>query len=350
MTTTTASTKPVVELSNGVEMPAVALGTAPLMTSDEDSSSFNPLNSFEGFLPERCCRSVHALLEMKASAQQVHIDTALYYQTQPHIRTVLGHALGTGQIHRSDVFLTTKIFHMHDPFGQCGFCMPEDPNYEMTYEDVHKFVWQQFKQSLHECGVGYFDLVILHWPGRNHPNTTNAINAQHRLAAWNVLEEAYAKGWTRSVGVSNFSEYHLEELQALNEAKKGEKAIRPHVNQIEASVFVQHTGILEYCLKKGIVCQAYSPLGRGVMQVTTNDVVTKIASRHDKDAGQVAMKYLLQKGYGSVVCWTTNVKRVKSNHELFDFQLSDSEMKELDGLNRSDGLGTWGLLSPYTIP
>jgi diketogulonate reductase-like aldo/keto reductase len=386
--TSTVVTNTTVTLSNGVEMPVVALGTAPLMTSDEDSSHFHPLNSFNGFLPEQACRSVHAALEMNvhkhygngdddgdasASAPQplssipVHIDTALVYRTHPHIRQVMGNALATGRKKRSDVFLTTKIFHPCYSFGpeDLGHCMPSDPECEaMSYDDVYKFVYRQFQQSLHECGVGYFDLVLLHWPGRQreHLKTKSAtvlnVNGQHRLAAWHLLEDCYAKGWTRAIGVSNFSEDHLEELQAVNEASKiattvtkNERvAVKPHVNQIEASVFLQHKGILDYCLANGIVPVAYSPLGRGVTHVTSDKTVQKIAAKHGKDVGQVAMKYLLQKGYGCVVFWTTNVGRIQSNHQVHDFELEQDEIEALDGLNRSDGSGTWGLLSPYEIP
>ena len=395
---TTGTSRTTIKLSNGVEMPVVALGTAPLSTSHDDTSHFHPLNSFNGFLPEQAYRSVHvAVLEMNSNTNndndknkkknndddddddddtkddtkddapssipvQVHIDTALYYRTHPHIRHVLGTAFATGQKKRSDIFLTTKICHPNfdDQFGteDLHHCLPLDSTYSCelnTYDEMYSFAYRQFQQSLHECGIGYFDLVLLHWPARN---------AQHRLAMWNVLEDCYQKGWTRAIGVSNFNEHHLEELQTMNEAMKrkrknindtnntkGAVAVRPHVNQIEASVFLQHRNILNYCQSQGIVTAAYSPLGRGVTQVTTNEIVQRIAAKYPgKDSGQIAMKYLLQKGYGCVVFWTTNVERIHSNHQLHDFQLDKTDMVELDALNRLDGSGTWGLLSPYEIP
>lgn len=373
MTASIDTTSTTIELSNGVEMPVVALGTAPLSTTDDDTSHFHPLNSFNGFLPEQSYRSLHVALEMNvnrntddciggnaAQSIPVHIDTALVYRTHHHIRQVMGNALAAGRKKRSDLFLTTKVFHPCYSFGpeDLGHSMPSDPECKMTYYDVYKFVYHQFQQSLHECGVGYFDLVLLHWPGRKHPKTDAVRNAEHRLAAWNVLEDCYHKGWTRAIGVSNFSEHHLQTLQIMNEtAKKQGKntnatkvAVKPHVNQIEASVFLQHTGIIDYCRAHGIVAAAYSPLGRGVTHVTANETVKKIATKHGKDTGQVAMKYLLQKGYGCVVFWTTNVERIRSNHELHDFVLDETEIAELDELNRSDGSGTWGLMSPYEIP
>jgi len=272
----------------------------------------------------------------------------------------LGNALATGRKKRSDVFLTTKIFHPNfgDDFmcDHLGHCMPLDSNYEMTYDDVYQFVYRQFQQSLYEVGVGYFDLVLLHWPGRTHPNADEARNSEHRLAAWNVLEDCYSKGWARAIGVSNFSEHHLQQLQIMNEAKKKETpsscvAVRPHLNQIEASVFLQHRDILEYCRLSGIVAAAYSPLGRGILHVTSNDTVRSIATKYETDVGKVAIKYLFQKGYGCVVFWTSKSERVRSNHEILleEFALDNEDMAALDGLNRSDGTGTWGLISPYAI-
>lgn len=359
----TEADKTIVTLANGVEMPVLALGAAPLMTNEEDSSAFHPLNAFNGFLPEQICRSAHELLEMKAEAiksssdrgKPVHIDTALVYRTHPHIRQALFNALATGKIERSDVFLTTKVFHPSYSFGpeDLGQSMPFDAE-TMAYDDVYKFVYKQFQQSLHECGVGYFDLVLLHWPGRNHPKADAIGNSERRLAAWNVLEDCYAKGWTRSIGVSNFSERHLEQLQMMNSRgglkNPSKPLVKPHVNQIEASVFLQHKGILKYCRENDIVPMAYSPLGRGCTHVTKDETVLKLAAKYKKDAGQVAMKYLLQKGYKSVVFWTTNVQRIRSNHDIHDFELEQSELEALDALNRSDGSGTWGLTSPYDIP
>ena len=355
---TTSNATRTTTLSNGVEMPILALGSAPLATRDDDTSHFNPLDSFNGFLPEQSYQSLNSALEMNnADETPIHIDTALYYRTHPHIRLVLGNALATGRKKRSDVFLTTKIFHPNfgDSFGteDLGHCMPSFYN-EMTYDDVYRFVYRQFQQSLHEVGVGYFDLILLHWPG--HPDTDEARNSEQRLAAWNVLEDCYSKGWTRAIGVSNFSEHHLEQLQIMNEAIKKENnnssvVIRPHVNQIEASVFLQHRDILDYCRHSNIVVAAYSPLGRGVLRVTSNETVRRIATKYDIDAGKVAIKYLYQKGYGCVVFWTTKPERVRSNHEILveNCVLDDEDMTALDGLNRSDGTGTWGLLSPYVI-
>mmetsp|Transcript_11678 Transcript_11678/g.13076 ORF Transcript_11678/g.13076 Transcript_11678/m.13076 type:complete len:182 (+) Transcript_11678:214-759(+) len=143
-------------------------------------------------------KSLSAALEMNnVNNTPIHIDTALCYRTHPHICQLLGNALATGRKKRSNVFLTTKIFHPNfgDDFmtDQLGHCMQLDSNYEMTYDDVYQFVYRQFQQSLYEVGVGYFDLVLLHWPGRTHPNADEARNSEHRLAAWNVLEDFYSR-------------------------------------------------------------------------------------------------------------------------------------------------------------
>lgn len=113
------------------------------------------------------------------------------------------------------------------------------------------------------------------------------------------------------------------------------------VNQIEASVTLQYTNILEYCLANDIVPQAYSPFGRGYRELPSR--VHELAVKYNKDAGQIALRYLLQLGY-SVTYLTTSENRMVSNTQLFDFELSQGEMDELATFNRPDG--GWGLPDP----
>ncbi|KAL3929221.1 MAG: hypothetical protein SGARI_004814 [Bacillariaceae sp.] len=322
-----------------MEMPQLALGTAPLKTAEEDTSSFCPTNSFAGFLPEQAVRSVAIAL----SSNMRHIDTALIYRSHTSVRHVLLQKLASGELERSDVFVTSKVFHPNTG-GQFGteelHCMPIDQG-EMTHDQVYNKVYEQFQQTLIELGVGYVDLMLLHWPGRIRDKDENG-NRMRRKAAWKALQDCYHKGWARSIGVSNFSEHHLQQLEA-----DGGCQVRPMVNQFEASVFLQQSSILSYCQEHNIVSVAYSPLGRGVNRVTSNNVVLKIAEQHGKNAGQVALKYLLQKGYGGIVFLTSSKERMVTNTQLYDFTLTEDEVQALDQLSRPDG--SWGLDSPYNI-
>lgn len=330
-----AETSSHIRLSNGVEMPALALGTAPLSSTKKEVSE-NP--SFVGFLPERVYRSVQLALDSGLR----HIDTALMYRSHRQISQVLGNFFALGKLERKDVFLTSKVFHPPtNGFSTSDVEMPANLN-SMTPDQVSKHVMHQFEQTLVELGIGYVDLMLLHWPGQEDTSNPTGVdgNAGRRYAAWSVLESMYEKGWARAIGVSNFSEYHLEQLR-----KDGARIV-PMVNQIEASIFLQYNNILKYCQDHNIVPEAYSPLGRGVKSVTTDPVVLSIAEKHGKNSGQIALKYLLQLGY-AVTFLSQSEKHITSNQQVFDFELDRSDLEKLSSLNVPNG--TWGLSSPYDI-
>lgn len=330
-------TAPTVALSNGVLMPELALGTAPLSAT---AGELPEHKKFVGLLPERVYRSFAVALDSGLR----HVDTALCYNTHKQVGYVLADFFMKGRLTRSDVFITSKIFHPDND----GFSLDEDTlpaNLSgMSPQEVADITTQQFERTLREIGVGYIDLMLLHWPGPRADSRggvgTEEENAANRLAAWQVLEKMYEKGWARAIGVSNFSEIHLERLK-----RDGAKVI-PMVNQIEASIFLQQDKIVKYCKENGILPEAYSPLGRGVNQVTSNPTIMSIGKKHGKDVGQVAMRYLLQKGY-ALTFWSGSEERVVSNQKLYDFNLDEEDMKTLDSLNVPDG--SWGLPSPYDI-
>eukprot|EP00986_Skeletonema_menzelii_P019721 scaffold29020_cov171-Skeletonema_menzelii.AAC.1 len=173
-----------------------------------------------------------------------------------------------------------------------------DPN-ALSVDEITAKVHVHFEKSLIELGVGYVDLMLLHWPSAgggiaNNDSDTNKSdgnndyytnnndnmveidpnNRAKRLAAWNVLEHYYKMGWARSIGVSNFHEVHIQHL--LHDGA----TIVPHVNQLETSVYIQHTNIMNYCQQKGIVVSAYSPFGRGIMDIEKDAILLQVAKKH----------------------------------------------------------------------
>ena len=132
-------------------------------------------------------------------------------------------------------------------------------------------------------------------------------------------------GWIRALGVSNWTEHHIEQLM-----KDGAK-YKPMVNQIEANVYLQWSNIVKYCQDNDIVLEAFSPLGHGG-KMLHDETVVSIANKHNKDVGQVAMRYLIQKGY-AVTFSTTSEKRLVTNQHIFDFELDETDMTQLDALN-----------------
>jgi diketogulonate reductase-like aldo/keto reductase len=251
---------------------------------------------------------------------------------------VLGEWWRTGKLtDRQDVWLTSKVHHP-DATAVC-FGVSHMPEWHhMTPAQVSQETKRHFEESLVELGVGYVDLMLLHWPS-GHGLGDADTNRQRRLAAWKVLEEVYEKGWCRAIGVSNFSPTHLEQL------KHDGAEIVPMVNQIEASITLQYPEIVQYCLANKIVPQAYSPLGRGIGPEIP-EVATTIAAKYGKDVGQVAFRYLIQLGY-AVTYLTNSERRMVSNTNVFDFFLSNEEMEQLTALNRPDG--GWGLPSPMEL-
>jgi diketogulonate reductase-like aldo/keto reductase len=295
---------------------------------------------FMGFLPERCYRQVQLALESGIRS----FEMGRIYRSHRPVGHVLGEWFRTGQLQRSDVFLITKVFH-----GNAERVATQNSHMynleDLTPDQVTEQVTSEIEEALLELGVGSIDLLLLHWPasalgnGNGNGNGGDATaNRQRRLAAWKVLERFYQKGWVRAIGVSNFSEHHLEQL------REDGTTITPMVNQIEASLSVQYPQIRDYCQQHQIVCQAFSPLKRGKLE--ESHLVDSIAEKYSKTSAQVALRYLVQMGY-AVLFLSTNAERMVSNHEIFDFELNQPEMDELNTLPREDG--TWGLPTPYEL-
>jgi diketogulonate reductase-like aldo/keto reductase len=154
-----------------------------------------------------------------------------------------------------------------------------------------------------------------------------------------ALEIALEAGMTRSIGVSNFNEDHLAEL-----IEDGVQVV-PHVNQIEVSPHCQYTKIMDFCKSKGILVEAYSPLGSTVGGVLKDPTIIQIAQKYEKNPGQVVLKYLIQLGC-VVLPRSSSEERMRSNMDVFDFEINADDMALISALNRgkSDTNG-----SPYDI-
>ena len=159
---------------------------------------------------------------------------------------------------------------------------------EMTTKEVTETVEEQFETVVEELGVGYVDLMLLHWPAVMDSRSPG--NAARRLAAWRVLEQMHERGQARAIGVSNFSEHHIEKLM-------GDGAeVLPMVNQIEASAYKSWDDIKSYCDEKGIKLMACSPLGMGKTMVLNCHVLKSIAQKKGATVAQVALRSQLPTG------------------------------------------------------
>lgn len=264
--TTTVETA-TLELNNGIHIPQVGLGVwqAP-----------------RGKVTHDAVRSALAL-------GYRHIDTASAYGNEQDV----GAAVRESGLPREQVFVTTKLWN-------------DDQGYDATL--------RAFEQSLRRLGLAYVDLYLLHWPV-----------AKKRLDSWQALEELYAQGRVRAIGVSNFLVPHLQEL--LDHAE-----IVPAINQIELSPFLQRRETRALCKQNGIVVQAYSPLTRG--QRLRHPTVVKIAQEVRRTPAQVLLRWGIQHGL-VVLPKSVRRERIAENAALFDFELDRAAMAELDGLEEN---------------
>ncbi len=241
-------------------------------------------------LSETCYNTVKNALELGYN----HIDTAEAYENQREI----GLAMRDSGIDRSELFITSKVWRDN-----------------LDYYDVIK----SCDSTLKDLRTDYVDLLLIHWPNKDVP-------LDQTIAA---MAELYRQEKIKSFGVSNFTIAHLKEAIPLAE-KEG---LPLSVNQVEFHPYLNQKELLDFCRENGITLTAYSPLGRG--RIVNDNTLKKVGEKHGKSSAQAALRWLLQKGMVAIPK-TGNEAHLKSNLELFDFELSDDEMEEIDSLNRDE--------------
>ncbi len=218
-----------------------------------------------------------------------HVDTATMYENEKEI----GEAVHESEIPREEIFVTTKLWN-------------SDHGYDNTIK--------AFQRSLERLGLDYVDLYLIHWPVENL-----------RLESWRALEKLYNDGLCKSIGVSNYMERHLEEL--LNNS-----SVIPAVNQVEFSPFLYLKELQNYCESKRISLESYSPLTKGYKLKDSN--LIDIAHNYDKSTSQILIRWCLQKGV-IVIPKSSQKEHIKENADVFDFNISETDMMALDKLNEN---------------
>eukprot|EP00250_Pteridium_aquilinum_P008707 c18149_g1_i1 orf=284-1405(-) len=224
-----------------------------------------------------------------------HIDTAHLYGNEKAV----GDAIRASNIPREEIFVTTKLWN-------------SDHGYASTLKACDR--------SLKELRVDYVDLYLVHSP---------LSPPQKRLDTWRAMEKILKSGKARSIGVSNYGVHHLKELFSKCE-------VRPAINQVELHPFNVRKELVDFCLKENIVVEAYSPLTRG--QRLNEPALVKIAENHGKTTAQVLIRWCVQKNYVTI---PKSVKpaRILENSQVFDFELTDSEMAKLDSFDEGFAVG-----------
>jgi 2,5-diketo-D-gluconate reductase A len=226
-----------------------------------------------------------------------HIDTAEAYGNEKGV----GEAIRASGLDRADVYVTSKLHN--------GAHEPDDAR-------------AAFDGTLKELGFDYVDLFLIHWP-------LPTLYGGDFVSTWRVLEEFYADGRARSVGVSNFQVPHLRRLAA-------ETDVVPAVNQIEVHPYLTNEDVRAYGAEHGILTEAWSPIARG--RVLDDPTVSAIAQRVGRTAAQVTLRWHIQRG-DVVFPKSTTPSRIKQNFELFDFELTDADMAAISALDRGERTG-----------
>lgn len=222
-----------------------------------------------------------------------HIDTASIYQNEKGVGT----AIKNYPISRKEVFITSKVWNA-------------DQGYESTIK--------AFNSSLEKLGTDYLDLYLVHWPVKGKYKET-----------YRALETLYNEGKVKAIGVSNFLTHHIEDL--LGEAK-----IVPMVNQIEFHPYLIQPNLLDACKKNNILVEAWSPLMQG--QIFSIPELKTLAKKYKKSIAQVTLRWNLQKGIITIPK-SSKKDRIIENGDIFDFSISEEDMKIIDSLDRNQRIG-----------
>ncbi|KAG1824553.1 NADP-dependent oxidoreductase domain-containing protein [Suillus subaureus] len=219
------------------------------------------------------------------------IDGARYYENEVQV----GVGVGKSGVKREDIFITSKVFH-------------DDFTYDGTTAAL--------KDSIANLGYCKYSLLEV---------------GRHVLPPTGLSWTARRAGMIRSVGVSNYSENHIEEIREAG-------LEMPVVNQVELHPFCQQKPIVEYCRKNNIIVQAYSPLLRGALD---NPVIQELSTKYSKDPAQILIRWSLQRGFVPLPK-SSQPERIISNGQAFGWSIELADMAKLDALDRGkEGAVTW---------
>lgn len=255
-----------ITLNNGTVIPQVGLGV--FQTPDGDTT----------------VNAVQTALENGYR----HIDTAMIYRNEASV----GEGIRRAGLPRGDFFVTTKLWN----------------------DDIRAHRGKDaFQESLDRLGLDYVDLYLIHWP------------ADGWQQAWDDLQEIYASGRAKAIGVSNFQKHHIDELLANSD-------VLPAVDQIESSPQFTNHELIGQLHSKGIVAEAWSPLGGTGGNLLGSPVLAEIGAKYGKSAAQVVIRWHIQRGV-VVLPKSTHAERIKQNFDVFDFNLTSEDMTAITALN-----------------
>ena len=217
-----------------------------------------------------------------------HIDTAHMYGNEKEV----GSAIKKSGIKREEIFITSKLWITE--YGE-GVTLPA------------------INKMLKRLGLDYIDLVLLHFPLKDY------------IGAYKDLEKEYEEGKVKSIGISNFENKKFEELCDM--AK-----IKPVINQIEFHPYFQQNDLKNRMDKYNTKLEAWAPLGHALTNIFKEEIITKLSEKYKKTPAQIILRWDIQRGIITIPK-SQNLERIKENFQIFDFELTEDEIKEINSLD-----------------
>lgn len=278
---------PKITLTNGVEIPALGLGTAAIGSFTEDGPR------------------IQACVETAIELGYRHFDTAAVYGNEAGV----GAGLRASGLPPEELFVTTKVW-----------------NAEQGYDSTLK----AFENSLKALGSDRVDLYLIHWPVEPFERV---------IETWRALERLYREKAVRAVGVSNFTVRHLKKLAKAGDGD--ENRIKPMINQVEFHPYLYQEELLHYCRAEGMPLEAWSPLGGGNWpgrkenpRPLEDPLVIRLAEKYGKTPAQILIAWSLHLG-NIVIPKSENPRRLEENLAAGALRLSSEDREALSGLNRN---------------
>lgn len=260
-----------VKLNNGIEMPLISFGVYQIPKEDTKRCVLDAIKSgYRG------------------------IDTAQSYFNESEV----GDAIMECGVPREELFITTKVWIDHYGYEECKASVEE---------------------SLRKLKTDYLDLCLLHQPFSDY------------YGAYRALEDLYAEGKIKAIGVSNFYPDRLTDICMFD------RKVIPAVNQVEVNPFNAQWCAQENMEKHGVKMEAWAPFGEGRNNLFTNETLVSIGKKYNKSSAQVMLRWLIQRGV-IVACKSTHIERMQENINVFDFELTEEDMNSIKTLDTSNSL------------
>lgn len=260
-----------VKLNNGIEMPLISFGVYQIPKEDTKRCVLDAIKSgYRG------------------------IDTAQSYFNESEV----GDAIVECGVPREELFITTKVWIDHYGYEECKASVEE---------------------SLRKLKTDYLDLCLLHQPFSDY------------YGAYRALEDLYAEGKIKAIGVSNFYPDRLTDICMFD------RKVIPAVNQVEVNPYNAQWFAQENMEKNGVKMEAWAPFGEGRNNLFTNETLVSIGKKYNKSSAQVMLRWLIQRGV-IVACKSTHIERMQENINVFDFELTEEDMNSIKTLDTSNSL------------